>query len=101
MEATLTGLRRAGRGIAFTWSDGLVAELAPRQLRVRCPCAACVSETTGRRLLDPWSVPADLGLQDMQPVGRYAYRILFSDSHDSGIYTLELLRELCERPPAE
>jgi DUF971 family protein len=30
----------------------------------------------------------------MQPTGRYAYSIHFSDGHDTGIYTLELLREL-------
>ena len=30
----------------------------------------------------------------MTPVGRYAYSIDFSDGHDTGIYTLESLREL-------
>jgi DUF971 family protein len=30
----------------------------------------------------------------MAPMGRYAYSIHFSDGHDTGIYTLELLREL-------
>jgi len=33
----------------------------------------------------------------MDPVGNYAYRILFSDGHDTGIFTLELLRELGRR----
>lgn len=101
MESRLAALRRGASGVVFTWSDGLAVELAPRQLRVRCPCALCVSEATGRRTLDPALVPAELQLQDMQPVGRYAYRCLFSDGHDSGIYTLELLRSLCESPPAE
>ena len=32
------------------------------------------------------------------PVGYYAYRIAWSDGHDSGIYTLEHLRELCQCP---
>jgi DUF971 family protein len=30
----------------------------------------------------------------MNPVGRYAYGIGFSDGHDTGIFTLESLREL-------
>jgi DUF971 family protein len=30
----------------------------------------------------------------MDPVGSYAYRILFSDGHDTGIFTLDLLRAL-------
>ncbi len=32
------------------------------------------------------------------PVGYYAYRITWSDGHDSGLYTLENLRALCECP---
>jgi DUF971 family protein len=30
----------------------------------------------------------------MRPVGQYAYSIAFTDGHDTGIYTLEYLREL-------
>lgn len=101
MDPQLTGLRRVPGGVAFTWSDGLSVELTPRQLRLRCPCAACVSETTGRRLLDASAVPAALELVQMQPVGRYAYRMLYGDGHDTGIYTLEHLRELCQHPPSE
>ena len=96
MDPSLVGLARAGRSLRFQWSDQLVAELAIRDLRIECPCAHCVSEVTGKRLLDPVTVPDDLELQDMQPVGRYAYRCLYSDGHDSGIYPLELLRTLCE-----
>jgi len=33
----------------------------------------------------------------MKPVGNYAYSIAFSDGHDTGIYTLELLRQLGRR----
>jgi DUF971 family protein len=35
-----------------------------------------------------------LSIQGMEPVGNYAYSIAFSDGHDTGIYTLELLRTL-------
>ena len=35
-----------------------------------------------------------LTIAGMQPVGNYAYSIEFSDGHDTGIFTLELLREL-------
>jgi DUF971 family protein len=30
----------------------------------------------------------------MKPIGNYAYAIEFSDGHDTGIFTLEFLREL-------
>jgi len=32
----------------------------------------------------------------MRPAGNYAYTIAFSDGHSSGIYSLELLRQLGE-----
>lgn len=98
MSATsvLRGLHRDGPGIQFLWGDGVECRLLPTELRQNCPCAHCVDETTGIRVLDPDSVPSSLELKDMKPVGNYAYRCLFSDGHDTGIYTLELLRELCE-----
>ena len=37
-----------------------------------------------------------LSIVGMQPVGNYAYTIAFSDGHDTGIYSFELLRELGE-----
>jgi len=96
-----TALKRGERGIVFTWDDGLEVELSSWQLRVQCPCAACVSETTGRRTLNPALVSRDIEVRDVQPVGLYAYRCLYSDGHDTGIYTLEALRRLCEEPPGE
>jgi DUF971 family protein len=35
-----------------------------------------------------------LTILGMRPVGNYAYSISFSDGHDTGIFTLELLRSL-------
>ena len=32
----------------------------------------------------------------MAPVGYYAYKVTWDDGHDTGIYTIEILRELCE-----
>jgi DUF971 family protein len=49
---------------------------------------------TGEAILDPTSVADDLAILDMQPVGHYAYRLLFSDQHDSGLFRLEYLRKI-------
>jgi DUF971 family protein len=38
-----------------------------------------------------------LTLSGMEPVGNYAYSIAFSDGHNTGIYTFDLLRELGEQ----
>jgi ATP-binding protein involved in chromosome partitioning len=95
MDATLVALRRKPGAIQFEWSDGVERALEDRALRLACPCAFCVHELTGRRLLEPAQVPGQVKIRDMQPVGNYAYRILFDDGHDTGIYTLERLRGLC------
>ncbi len=96
MSARLAGLRRQAGGICFTWEEGGTRIVSERALRLACPCAHCVHEISGRRLLDPADVAEAVSVRDMQPTGHYGYRILFSDGHDSGIFTLELLAGLGE-----
>ncbi|HSJ15366.1 MAG TPA: DUF971 domain-containing protein [Longimicrobiales bacterium] len=81
--------------LRIEWADGHASEYAPRYLRLACPCAGCIEEMTGRRLLDPASVGPDIWPAAVRYVGRYALRFDFSDGHETGIYTFELLRELC------
>lgn len=99
MSARLVALRRRADGILFGWDPGGERLVSARELRLACPCAHCVHELTGRRLLDPAEVAESVAVRDMQPTGHYGYRILFDDGHDSGIYTLELLAGLGK--PAE
>ena len=96
MSAHLTALAREDGGIRLSWSDGLESVLDVRALRISCPCAFCVNELTGKRVLDPATVSAEIGLKDMQPVGNYAYRLLFDDGHHTGLFTLDDLRERCQ-----
>ena len=85
-------------------SEGLLAvEWADRKadfpfvfLRGQCTCAQCVNEWTGEQILDPATIPADITIQNMELVGSYAVRIHWSDGHNSGLYTWQRLRELCD-----
>ena len=83
----------------LSWSDGLRSVYTPRLLRDACPCATCREKRVEPakpallQVLAPEEI-APLSIAGMQPVGQYAYKILFSDGHDSGIYTLDYLREL-------
>ena len=36
----------------------------------------------------------DVEIKSIEPIGNYAVRIVFSDGHDSGIYSWEYLQEL-------
>ncbi len=75
----------------------MVREYAISQLRDHCPCATCREKRAAPPPLLPVLTIAEaqpLSIGGMQPIGHYAYSIRFSDGHDTGIYTFELLREL-------
>lgn len=83
-----------GSELRIRWRDGHVSEYPPRYLRLRCPCAGCIDEMSGRPLLDPASVPAEVYL-GIRYVGHYALQFDWSDGHGTGIYPFDMLRRLC------
>jgi DUF971 family protein len=88
--------------LRIVWSDGQLREYSFRELRNACPCATC-REKRNAPPASPMQLPIisaaeaqPLRITGMKPVGNYAYSIDFSDGHNTGIYTLESLRELGE-----
>src|SRR5690606_31971024 len=81
--------------LRIEWRDGHVSEYESHYLRLNCPCAGCVEEMTGRRLLGPATVSASVYPLEIEYVGRYALRFRWSDGHSTGIYPFEMLRSLC------
>lgn len=90
MPLEIVGLNKPE--VLFVWDEGVEHTWSARDLRLRCTCAYCQSETTGERLLDPASVPMDLTVTDMSLVGNYGVAIHFSDGHTTGIYRFRELR---------
>jgi len=80
--------------VRIRWSDGAEKVYLARPLRLKCPCAMCVDEDTGLRILKDPGVPLDVHPVKIEPVGRYAIAIQWSDGHNTGIYTWEWLYEL-------
>ncbi len=94
-----TRIERGDIGLTIQWKDAHQCKLSYRLLREKCPCAHCDAV---RLKKDPFHIlPSDdffknLRLVDIQRVGRYAVRLVWSDGHRTGIYTFEFLRELSE-----
>lgn len=84
-----------GSALRITWGDGHESTYQPRDLRLHCPCAGCVDERTGRRMLTGAMIPPDVYPTAIHYVGRYALQFVWSDGHDTGIYAYDLMRSLC------
>ena len=83
--------------LRITWADGRACEYDAATLRRACPCAQCVDEWTGERTLKPQAVSDEVQIGDVTIVGRYALNFRWSDGHETGIYSFQYLRDLCER----
>ena len=83
--------------LRITWADGRVCLYRAPILRRSCPCAQCVNEWTGERVLKPENITDSLVIAKFDVVGRYALNFRWSDGHQTGIYSFRFLRELCEQ----
>jgi DUF971 family protein len=97
-------IRNAGDCFSITWSDGAAGTIPFARLRKECPCATCNDERG--KPADPFRVLTEREIQagpprpvKMAPRGYYAYHIVWNDGHDTGIYSLEMLRSLTDFTP--
>ncbi len=80
--------------LGIEWNDGTTSTFNLHNLRAACPCALCVDEITGQKILDPAAIPENIGILKVRSIGRYAIGIYWSDGHQSGIYPYSLLKQL-------
>ena len=90
-------LHRKSRCLEVIYADDSV-RLPFEYLRVYSPSA----EVRGHGGGEPMLVPGkrNVGITRVEPVGRYAVRLVFDDGHDSGLYSWNLLWELAEQQAA-
>jgi DUF971 family protein len=91
--------KKGNEALVVIWNDGSRSEYGLHRLRLSCPCAACVNEWTGARILDASKVPADVRPARLFSVGRYAVGVQWSDGHATGIFSYDYLRRLDEKHP--
>ena len=71
-------------------------QISPFELRCDCRCATCIEELTGKKLLNPDTVPKNVKPLNMAPIGRYAMSFDWSDGHRS-LYPFRQVTSLVEK----
>ncbi|MEK7747918.1 MAG: DUF971 domain-containing protein [Nitrospirota bacterium] len=87
--------KKGNHSLQVSWEDQHVSIYSFRYLRQHCPCAGCIEEWTGQKLLDPEAISLDLMCTKVETTGNYALSFSFSDRHDTGIYHFDHLRAIC------
>lgn len=85
-------LKTGRRVLAITWDGGASDELAAELLRVRSPSAEVKGHTPDER--KTVGGKREVTISEIEPVGNYALRLVFSDGHSTGIYSFRYLAEL-------
>ena len=74
------------------FDDGSIFEMPCEYLRVYTQSAEAVGHGAGQETLQIGK--QDVTITDVRPVGNYAIALTFSDGHNSGIYSWDLLYKL-------
>ena len=90
---TEIAVRKTARVLELSYGDTRY-QLTFEFLRVYSPSAEVRGHGPGQEVLQTGKRHVDI--QAIEPVGHYAIRPVFSDGHDSGIYTWELLHTFCQ-----
>ena len=89
VQPTALNARTQSRVLEISFDDGKVFSIPFELMRVYSPSAEVKGHGPGQETLQTGK--RDVGLVGIEPVGNYAVKPLFSDAHDSGIFTWEYL----------
>ena len=95
-------LHQASRVMELSFADGTNFRLPYEYLRAYSPSAEVRGHGPGQETLQVGK--REVTIKELEPVGHYAVRPIFSDGHDTGLYSWEYLydlgvrqEELCQR----
>jgi DUF971 family protein len=86
-------LHQKSRLLEIGFPDGSEFKLPYEFLRVYSPSAEVRGHGPGQEVLQTGK--REVMITSMEPVGNYALKPTFSDGHDTGIYSWDLLHHLC------
>ena len=85
----------ASRVLEVAYSDGKTFRIPFELLRVYSPSAEVQGHGPGQEVLQTGK--REVGIVAVEPVGNYAIKPIFSDGHESGLYSWQYLYELGSR----
>jgi len=85
-------LKKRPRLLVISFDDGSEFEYTFEYLRVHSPSAEVRGHGPGQETLQHGK--ENVAIVDIQPVGRYAVKLVFDDGHDSGLYNWQYLHDL-------
>ena len=88
-------LHQQSRVLDIAFDDGKSFALPCEYLRVFSPSAEVRGHGPGQEVLQVGK--RDVNVTAIEPVGVYAVKLVFSDGHDTGIYSWEYLHDLGEK----
>jgi len=92
MKPTQINLHKLSRVLELSFEDGSHFKLPAEYLRVYSPSAEVQGHGPGQEVLQIGK--EDVGIDNIEPIGHYAIKLMFDDNHDSGIYSWDYLYEL-------
>lgn len=91
-------LHGASRVLEIGFADGKTFRIPFELMRVYSPSAEVQGHGPGQETLQTGK--REVGIVDLEPVGHYAVKPIFSDGHDTGLFTWEYLYRLGEQEQA-
>jgi DUF971 family protein len=85
-------LHQASRVLEVTFADGNVFRLPCEFLRVHSPSAEVRGHGPGQEVLQTGK--QNVNITAVEPVGAYGVRLVFTDGHDTGLYSWDYLHHL-------
>jgi DUF971 family protein len=85
-------LHQQSNMLDVAFDDGSRFSMPVEYLRVHSPSAEVRGHGPGQEVLQAGK--RDVGIKAIEPIGMYAVKFVFSDGHDTGIYSWEYLHEL-------
>ena len=90
-QPTEIKLHQKSRVLEISFADGKTFQLPCELLRVYSPSAEVRGHGPGQEVLQTGK--KEVGITHIEPMGTYAIQLVFSDGHDTGIYSWDLLYE--------